>query len=89
MVLEPSREAPSGDAIEMVARNGGVVREHAPQGPTADRAMDRSPGSPLFAQGDCVTRASRLTNDDLHLYNEGTHYRLYDKLGAHLQVSRW
>ncbi len=26
---------------------------------------------------------SRLTSDDLHLYNEGTHYRLYDKLGAH------
>jgi 1,4-alpha-glucan branching enzyme len=33
-----------------------------------------------------VTKASRLTNDDLYLYNEGTHYRLYDKLGAHLQV---
>ncbi|HEX7477477.1 MAG TPA: 1,4-alpha-glucan branching protein GlgB [Polyangiales bacterium] len=29
-------------------------------------------------------KASRLTSDDLHLYNEGTHYRLYDKLGAHL-----
>ncbi|MFI5306718.1 MAG: 1,4-alpha-glucan branching protein GlgB [Polyangiales bacterium] len=27
---------------------------------------------------------SRLTADDLHLFNEGTHYRLYDKLGAHL-----
>ncbi|MHB1161947.1 MAG: 1,4-alpha-glucan branching protein GlgB [Chloroflexota bacterium] len=24
-----------------------------------------------------------LTEDDLHLFNEGTHYRLYDKLGAH------
>jgi 1,4-alpha-glucan branching enzyme len=30
-----------------------------------------------------VTRATRLTSDDLHLYNEGTHYKLYDKLGAH------
>jgi 1,4-alpha-glucan branching enzyme len=28
--------------------------------------------------------ASRLTSDDLHLFNEGTHYKLYDKLGAHL-----
>jgi 1,4-alpha-glucan branching enzyme len=27
---------------------------------------------------------STLTSDDLHLYNEGTHHRLYDKLGAHL-----
>ncbi len=25
-----------------------------------------------------------LTEDDLHLFNEGTHYRLYEKLGAHL-----
>ena len=24
-----------------------------------------------------------LTDDDLHLFNEGTHYRLYEKLGAH------
>ncbi len=24
-----------------------------------------------------------LTDDDIHLFNEGTHYRLYDKLGSH------
>ena len=27
---------------------------------------------------------SRLTDDDLHLFNEGTHYRLHQKLGAHV-----
>jgi len=27
-----------------------------------------------------------LTNDDLYLFNEGTHFRLYDKLGAHPAV---
>jgi 1,4-alpha-glucan branching enzyme len=27
---------------------------------------------------------SLLSDDDLHLFNEGTHYKLYDKLGAHL-----
>ncbi len=27
---------------------------------------------------------SLLTDDDLYLFNEGTHLRLYDKLGAHL-----
>jgi 1,4-alpha-glucan branching enzyme len=27
--------------------------------------------------------SSPLTGDDLHLWNEGTHYRLYEKLGAH------
>jgi 1,4-alpha-glucan branching enzyme len=31
-----------------------------------------------------VTSATRLTSYDLHLYNEGTLHRLYDKLGAHL-----
>jgi 1,4-alpha-glucan branching enzyme len=29
-------------------------------------------------------KASRLEDLDLHLFNEGTHARLYDKLGAHL-----
>ena len=28
--------------------------------------------------------ASLLSEDDLHLFNEGRHYRLYEKLGAHL-----
>ncbi len=28
--------------------------------------------------------ASLLTDQDLHLFNEGTHYRIYDKLGSHL-----
>ncbi len=30
---------------------------------------------------------TRLTDDDLHLFNEGTHYRLYDKLGSHLMTA--
>jgi len=29
-------------------------------------------------------KTSRLADLDLHLFNEGTHVRLYDKLGAHL-----
>ncbi len=28
--------------------------------------------------------ATRLTEEDLYLFNEGSHFRLYDKLGAHL-----
>lgn len=30
------------------------------------------------------TPSCRLTNDDLHLFNEGRHFRLYEKLGSHL-----
>jgi len=29
---------------------------------------------------------SRLTDDDLYLFNEGNHFRLYEKLGAHLMT---
>ena len=25
-----------------------------------------------------------LTDDDLHLFNEGSHFRLHEKLGAHI-----
>src|ERR1051325_5376896 len=35
---------------------------------------------------DAAAPASRLSDDDLHLFNEGTHYRLYEKLGAHPMV---
>ncbi len=30
-----------------------------------------------------IVRGILLTDEDLHLFNEGTHYRLYRKLGAH------
>ena len=30
-----------------------------------------------------VSEATPLTEDDLYLFNEGTHFRLYEKLGAH------
>ncbi|MGA8182783.1 MAG: 1,4-alpha-glucan branching enzyme, partial [Terriglobia bacterium] len=29
--------------------------------------------------------ASMLTDEDVYLFNEGSHYRLYQKLGAHLK----
>ncbi len=29
---------------------------------------------------------TRLTDDDLYLFNEGTHYRLFDKLGSHVML---
>jgi 1,4-alpha-glucan branching enzyme len=31
--------------------------------------------------------ATTITSDDLYLFNEGNHFHLYDKLGAHLTVS--
>jgi len=48
----------------------------------SDRAI------PLFASGSLSAEPPHpppvLTAHDLHLFNEGTHYRLYEKLGAHV-----
>ncbi|HXJ93463.1 MAG TPA: 1,4-alpha-glucan branching protein GlgB [Terriglobia bacterium] len=38
-----------------------------------------TPGSPDGGS----SRLSLISDVDVHLFNEGTHYRLYDKLGAH------
>jgi 1,4-alpha-glucan branching enzyme len=37
---------------------------------------------PHPAEGEVRYDLSLLSEDDLHLFNEGTHYRLYEKLGA-------
>src|ERR1700752_2676110 len=29
---------------------------------------------------------SRLTDNDLYLFNEGSHYRIYEQMGAHLMT---
>ncbi len=34
--------------------------------------------------GDVQFNYSRLSDDDVYLFNQGTHYRLYQQLGAHL-----
>jgi 1,4-alpha-glucan branching enzyme len=31
-------------------------------------------------------QVSLLTDDDIYLFNEGSHFRLYEKLGAHHMV---
>ncbi len=41
-------------------------------------AKTKTPPSPVRYD------VSRLTDDDLYLFNEGSHYRLYHKLGAHV-----
>jgi 1,4-alpha-glucan branching enzyme len=38
---------------------------------------------PLSGKPGRVQAFTRLTDDDLHWFNEGTHCRLYEKLGAH------
>jgi 1,4-alpha-glucan branching enzyme len=42
------------------------------------------PATSVSPQGDSST--SLITDHDLYLFNEGTHFRLYEKLGAHPHV---
>jgi 1,4-alpha-glucan branching enzyme len=52
---------------------------HAPaQAGTEARADGAAPGSATVRHD-----VSLLTEDDLYLFNEGSHFRLYEKLGAH------
>jgi len=51
-----------------------------PKGRTGQQGRP-PPREPAMAVRPDVTR---LTEDDLYLFNEGSHFRLYEKLGAHL-----
>ena len=58
---------------------GKKPKDRRPSGRTG-----RKPGK--VAAAAAVHRAGLLSEHDLHLFNEGTHYRLYRKLGAHPRV---
>ncbi|MBA4027747.1 MAG: 1,4-alpha-glucan branching enzyme [Planctomyces sp.] len=46
--------------------------------------LGKAEREPLDGQLDQLSGPLVLTEDDLYLFNEGSHYRLFDKLGAHL-----
>src|SRR5262245_64786439 len=48
------------------------------------RESDRVRSPMALGRVSCAHVTSLLTDDDLFLFNQGTHYRLYDKLGAHI-----
>src|SRR4030043_1891628 len=49
------------------------------------RKKSAPPQKPLSESQEPAVRydVSLLSEDDLYLFNEGTHYKLYEKLGAH------
>ena len=53
----------------------------APDAPPAGQPTDKANAAPAPAVPSSVTL---LTEDDLYLFNEGNHFRLYEKMGAHL-----
>ncbi len=36
-----------------------------------------------------VATTQLLTDQDLYLFNEGSNYRMYEKMGAHLVTHEW
>src|SRR5262245_63074098 len=46
-----------------------------------------APGEPHAGETPVLEAGPSLLGDqDLHLFNEGTHHRLYEKLGSHLVI---
>src|SRR5207244_5037369 len=72
------------------ARNGGLTRS-ARTPPAAAGGLARRYARDMATRTDARKGAAAakadttlFTDDDLYLFNEGTHFRLYDKLGARL-----
>ncbi len=77
----PAAEQTSDQGAQTVVEVGGAAAEPAataaPAAPApSDTAVAVVPASPAAA--------GFITDDDVYLFNEGNHFRLYEKLGAHL-----
>jgi 1,4-alpha-glucan branching enzyme len=72
----------SGALVPMTRRNG-VVFEARLDAPADYRLVVRFAGDHAVEIDDPYRYGRILTDYDLHLFAEGTHYRAYDKLGAH------
>ena len=50
---------------------------------TAEKKPPAKRAGKAAAEAGKPPRATRLSEDDIYLFREGTHSRLYEKLGAH------
>jgi 1,4-alpha-glucan branching enzyme len=74
--LQPMRRCPEPGLFEAILE--------APDGPPPDyRLRVAYPGDHVIEIDDPYRYGRVLTDFDLHLLGEGTHYRAFDKLGAH------
>jgi 1,4-alpha-glucan branching enzyme len=69
----PERRAPRQDPAEPPSPAGGAPTA----GPDAAASAGATPAPD-------ARFAAPITDDDLYLFNEGSHYHLYHKLGCHL-----
>jgi len=53
-----------------------------PTNKTPARSDSKHPPTPTIVNGPALAPHSPITDDDVYLFNEGRHFRLYDRLGA-------
>ena len=66
-----------------VRRTVGMNRPRGKSSPSETAASEPEPAVPA-SSGSAVQSSTLLSEEDLYLFNEGTHRRLYNCLGAHL-----
>jgi 1,4-alpha-glucan branching enzyme len=71
------------DTDDDFGTSGTPVSRVGTSGRPRQRENTAAPGAVRAARTESLPPPCRMTDDDLFLFNEGTHYRLYDKLGAH------
>src|SRR5215469_4780231 len=82
----PSRRT-SSTSFRVGTQNLGRQRNGCPIPVPIDRrfcTLKRTNFWSAMSPDATVTGPQLLTENDLYLYNEGSHYRIYDKMGAHL-----
>ncbi|GAC1651647.1 MAG: 1,4-alpha-glucan branching protein GlgB [Gemmatimonadaceae bacterium] len=77
-----------GAAVELTAQGGGLFAAFLPDAPLppAYRLRFAFPDGATWERGDPYRFLPTVGEVDLHLFNEGTHHRLWEKLGAHVRT---
>ena len=85
---EPAKTAPAGDVKKAAAQK--PVAKSKPKTPAAKTTVAKTatvkkaaPRRATAPRRTAVLPATLLTDFDLYLFNEGTHFELYKKMGAH------
>jgi 1,4-alpha-glucan branching enzyme len=75
---------PSGDLLAMTPRgSGGVFELHRPEAVPEYKLRFTFPGDHIVETDDPYRYGRVLSDFDVYLLGEGTHYRAFEKLGAH------
>ena len=77
-----STQSPSTKSLAPRASTKSLAPREAPRETPSPKSLAPRETGEVIA-GEALERETRITDDDVYLFNEGRHFRLYDKLGAH------